>query len=86
MERNDPLTYGKCDFCDNPAQIPWKNAKFCYPCWTWFWQKLTRETGEYYDQTENKEITEAREKEIARKQKEKNGIRRAGKGYVNFNF
>ena len=83
-DRKEKLTEGKCDFCQEDAQIPYKGAKFCYSCWHWFWRKLTYETGVYCEPTN----TETREEEIKNsiKQKEKNGIRRPGPFYVNFNL
>lgn len=31
--RRRMLVSGKCDKCPNPAALPWKGGKYCYPCW-----------------------------------------------------
>jgi len=31
--RRRMLVSGVCDFCENPASLPWKGAKLCYWCW-----------------------------------------------------
>jgi len=80
------LTDGNCD-CGDVAQIPWKSYKFCYRCWRKFWFELTIAKG-VYNEPVNTQNSETREEAIQSsiKLKEKNGIRRSGSWYVNFNL
>ena len=34
------LVSGKCDFCQNDAEIPWEGEVYCYDCWHLMWTAL----------------------------------------------
>ena len=33
QRRRKQLVEGKCDFCDNLADVPYKGDKYCFKCW-----------------------------------------------------
>ena len=67
--KREKLTSGKCSLCDCPAEIPWKNDKFCYQCWAML-RKHIKEA------TIDQKTTQATEEETATVEETKTGVRR----------